>query len=122
MPIITIRIMGGANMLKTKGLVLESMCMSHIRVCRQMELPIVSISMVGAKGSKLVHIVGPGPHKAIQAKGFRGKMWKDIKWVSRNNIRELRHNSEGRWGCIPSLGGRIGIRRSRRKSRGRVRM
>jgi hypothetical protein len=42
--------------------------------------------------------------------------------VSRNNVRELRHNSGGGWGCIPSLRGGIGIGRSRseRKSRGRV--
>jgi hypothetical protein len=87
-----------------------------------MELPIVSICTVWAKGSETIHIIGPRSHKATKVKGFRGKAWKDIERVSRNNIRKLRYNSGGRWGHIPSLGGRIGIGRSRRKSRGRVRM
>ena len=65
-------------------------------------------------------IVGPRSYKASKAEGFRGETQKDIKWVGRNDIGELRHNSGGRWGHIPSLRGRIGIRR-RRKSRGRVR-
>jgi hypothetical protein len=57
--------MGGADVLKIEGLVLKSMRMSYIRVCCQMELPIISISIVGAKGSKPVCIIGPGPYKAI---------------------------------------------------------
>jgi len=69
-----------------------------------------------------VHIVGPGSHEATKAEGFRGKMWEDIKWVSRNNVGELRYNSGGWWRHVPGSGGRVGKGRSRRKSRGRVRM
>ena len=61
-----------------------------------MELPIISICMVWAKGSETVCIIGPRSHKAFMAKGFRGKVRKDIKWVSRNNLRELRNNSRRR--------------------------
>ena len=54
-----------------------------------MELPVVSISMVGVKGSKPMCIIGPRLHKATKAEGFRGKTQEDIKWVSRNNVGEL---------------------------------
>jgi hypothetical protein len=32
MPVITIRVMGGANVLETEGLVLKAMCMGHVGV------------------------------------------------------------------------------------------
>jgi len=121
MLIITIRVMGRADVLKTEGLVLESMYMGYMRVSCQVELPIISICIIRVKGSETVCIIGPRSHKASKVKGFRGKARKDIEWVSRNNLGELRNNSRRRWGHIPSLGGRIGIRGSRRKSRGRVR-
>ena len=113
--------MGGADTLKTEGLVLDSMHIGHMRAGCQAELPIISICIVWAKGSKMVHIVGPRLHKATKVKGFRGKAWKDIEQVSGNDIGELRNNSRGRWGCIPGLRGRIGIGRIRGKSRGMVR-
>jgi hypothetical protein len=78
--------------------------------------------MVGTKDSETMHIVGPRSHKATKVKGFRGKTWEDIKWVSGNDIRELRDNSRGRWGHIPGLGDRVSIGRIRGKSRGRIRM
>ena len=67
-------------------------------------------------------IIRPRSHKASKAKGLRGNMWKDIKRVSRDNFRELGYDSGGRWRRIPSLRGRIGVRRSRRKSRDMLRM
>jgi hypothetical protein len=48
-------------------------------------------------------------------------MWKDIKGVGWNDIRELRDNGRGRWRCIPSIGGGVSVRRSRGKGRGRLR-
>jgi hypothetical protein len=48
------------------------------------------------KGGKAMHIVGPRSHKATKAKRLRGNMWKDIKRISWNNIRELGHYSGGR--------------------------
>jgi hypothetical protein len=121
MPVITIRIMGGADALKTEGLVLESMCMGHMGAGCQVELPVISICVVGMKDSEMMHIIGPRLHKATKVEGFRGKMWEDINWVSGNNIRELRDNSRGRWGSIPGLGGRVSIGRIREKSRARIR-
>jgi hypothetical protein len=121
MPITTIRVVSGADALKTEGLVFESVHMGYMRMACQVELPILSICMVWAKGSKTMHIIGPRSHKATKVEGFRGKMQKDIKWVSRNNIGKLRYNYGGRWGCIPGFGGGIGIGRSGRKSRGRIR-
>jgi hypothetical protein len=101
--------MGRANALKTEGLVLKAMCMGHMGAGCQAEPPIISICMVWVKGGKAMHIIGPWSHKAIKGKGFRGNTWKDIKGVSWNNVRELRYNSQGRWGHIPSLRGGISI-------------
>jgi hypothetical protein len=77
--------------------------------------------MVWAKGGKTMHIIGPRSHKALKAKGFRGDTWKDIRWLSWNNTREVRYHSGGRWRCILSLRGGISVRRRRGKSRGRIR-
>jgi hypothetical protein len=93
MPVIIIRVMGGANMLKTEGLMLESVYMGQIGAGCQAEFPIISICAIGAKGSETMHVIGLGLHKASKVKGFRGKAWKDIERVSRNNIQELRNNS-----------------------------
>ena len=68
-----------------------------------------------------MHIIGPRSHKALKAKRFRGNAWKNIKQMGRDNVREIRYHSGGRWRHISSLRGRISVRR-RRKSRGRVRM
>jgi len=106
--------------LKTEGLVLESMPIGRMGAGCQAKLPIVGICMVWVKEGKAMHIIGPRSHKATKAERFRGNTWKDIKWMSQNNIRELRHHSGGRWRHIPSLRGRISVRRSRRKSRGSV--
>jgi hypothetical protein len=86
-----------------------------------MELPIISIYTVQAEGSEAVCIIGPRSHKATKVKGFGGKAWEDIKWVSGNNIRELRDNGRGRWRHIPGLVGRVSVGRTIRKSRGRFR-
>jgi hypothetical protein len=56
---------GGADMLKTEGLVLQGMCMSHMRASCEAELPIVSISSVWMEVGKLVAIVRPRSHKAF---------------------------------------------------------
>jgi hypothetical protein len=48
-------------------------------------------------------------------------MWKNIKRVGRNNIRELGNNSRGRWGHIPGIRGGISIGQ-RRKSRAAFRV
>jgi hypothetical protein len=113
--------MGGADVLKTEGLVLESMHMGHMGVGCQVELPIVSICTMWMKGGETVCIIRPRSHKASKAKGLRGNMWKNIKGVGWNDIRELRDDGRGRWRRIPSVGGGISVRRGRRKSRGRLR-
>jgi hypothetical protein len=85
--------MGGADTLKTEGLMLESMCMGHMGVGCQVKLLIVSICMVWAKGGKVMCIIGPRSHKALKAERFRGNAWKNIKQMGWNNIRKLRHHS-----------------------------
>jgi hypothetical protein len=121
MPIITIRIMGGADAPVTESLMLKSMHIGHIEVGCQAELPIISICTMQMKGGEAVCIIRPRSHKASKAKGFRGNMWEIIEGVGWNDIRELRDNGRRRWGRIPSIRSRISIRRGRRKSRGRFR-
>ena len=108
-------------MLKIEGLVLESMHMSYMGASCQAELPIVSICMIWMERGELMCIIRPRSHKASKAEGLRGNTWKDIKRVSRDNFRELRYHSEGRWRCIPSLRDGIDVRRTKRKSRGMLR-
>jgi hypothetical protein len=80
-PVITIRVMGRTNMLKTEGLMLKSVCMSHMGAGSQAELSIVCVSMVWMKGTEAMHGIGPRSHKAFKAKGFRGKAQKDNRWA-----------------------------------------
>jgi hypothetical protein len=121
MLVITIRIMGRANTLKTEGLVLKAMHMDHMGMGHQAELSIISICTVWAKRGEAMHIVGPRSHKATKGQRFRGNAWEDIKGVGWNDIGELRDNGRGRWGCIPGIGGGVSIGGGR-KSRGRLRM
>jgi hypothetical protein len=120
MLVITIRVMGRANTLKTEGLMLKAMRMGHMGMGCQAELPIISICMVWVKMGEVVCIVGPRLHKATKGQRFRGNVWEDIKGVGWNDIGELRDNGRGRWGHIPGIGGGVSIG-GRRKSRGRLR-
>jgi hypothetical protein len=113
--------MGEADALKTEGLMLESMHMGHIGAGCQAELPIISICTMWMERSKMMCIIRPRSHKASKANGLRGNTWKDVKWVSRDNFRELGYHSGGRWRHIPSLRSRISVRRGRKKSRGMLR-
>jgi hypothetical protein len=79
--------MGGANALKTEGLVLESMRMSYMGAGCQVELPIISICTIWTEEGEAVCIVRPRSHKASKAKGLRGNMWKNIEGVGWNDIR-----------------------------------
>jgi len=88
----------------------------------KLELRRVSISVPGAEDSKAMSSVWPAAHKGLESNGFRGNAEKDIKGVSRDDIREVRDYSN----AVPGIGSLIS--RSvdgwggMRKSRGRVRM
>jgi hypothetical protein len=56
---------GGANTLKTEGLVLQGMRVSHVRAGCEAELPIIAICSVWTEASKAIAIVGPRLHKAL---------------------------------------------------------
>jgi hypothetical protein len=114
--------MGRADSLEAEGVVLQGMYVSHVRAGHEPELPVIRVSSIWTELGKTVAIVGPRSHKAFQAKGGRGNVWKDIKRMGRNAVWELRNKSRGRWGCIPSVGGRISVRRRGKIGGGRVRM
>ena len=65
MLITTVRVVGGANVLKTEGLMLQGMPMAHVRAGCEVELPVVSISLVWTELGKMVAIVRPRMHKAF---------------------------------------------------------
>ena len=85
------------------------------------ELCRVSISSSGAELGKAVGSVRPMAHEGANGNGFGGNAGKDIKGVSRNNVREVRDYGN----AVPGIGSLVGrgiIRWGRvRKSRGRVR-
>jgi len=101
--------MGGANTLKTEGLMLQGMCVSHVRAGCKVELPVISICSIRTETGEAMATVRPRPHKAIQAKRFQGNAWKNIKGMGCNDIREFRDNGRGRWGHIPDIGGGVSI-------------
>jgi hypothetical protein len=69
---------------------------------------LISIDMVGAKGSEAICSVRPRLHEAGNAEGFRGEMRKVIKGVGRHDVRELRYKGRGRRDHIPGIGCSIG--------------
>jgi len=99
---------------------LKAMCMGHMGMGCQAELPVISICTVWVKRDKAMSIIGPRLHKATKGQRLRGNARKDIKRVGWDNIRELRDNGRERWGHIPGIGGGISIG-GRRKSRVRLR-
>jgi hypothetical protein len=101
---------GGADALETEGLVLQGVRVSYVRASCEAELPIISIGSVQTKVGEAVTTVRPRSHKALQAEGFWGDAWKDVKRVSGNYIGELRNNSGGRWGRIPGIRGGVSKR------------
>ena len=60
--------MGRADTLKTEGLVLQGVHVSHVRAGCKVELPRVSISAVWTELSETVAIIRPRLHKALEAK------------------------------------------------------
>ena len=57
--------MGDADTLKTEGLVLQDMRVSYVRVGCEVELPVISISLVWTEAGEMMAIVRPRSHKAL---------------------------------------------------------
>jgi len=95
--------------------------MSEVASRGKPELRRVSISAPGAEVSKAMSSVWPAVHKGPESNRFRGDGGKDIKGVSRDNIREVRDYSN----AVPGIGSLVGRGVNGwgrvRKSRGRVR-
>ena len=95
--------------------------MSKVAPRSKPELCGVSVSTSRAELSKAISSVRPGAHKRVKGNRFGGNMGKDIKGMSRDNVREVRDYGN----AVPGIGslvrrcingwGRV------RKSRGRVR-
>ena len=60
----------------------------------------VSISVSGAEVSKVMSSIGPMAHKGTKGNWFRGNTWKDIKGMSRDDVRELRDYGN----AVPGIG------------------
>jgi hypothetical protein len=103
-PVTTIRVVSGADMLEAEGLMLKGMFVGYVGTGCKVKGHIITINTVRVKGGEAVYSIRPGPHKAGEAKGFRNKMGKTIKGVGRNDVRELRYKGRGRWDHIPGVG------------------
>ena len=77
----------------------------------------VSISTARPELGKTVSSIRPGAHKRTKGNRFRGNAGKNVKRVSRNNVREVRDYSN----TVPSIRsivqGHVSRRSSMRKSR-----
>jgi len=95
--------------------------MSEVAPRGKPELCGVSISVSGAKIGKAVSSIWPAAHKGTESNGLRGNMGKDIKGMSRDDVREVRDYSN----AVPGIGSLVGRcvngQGGMRKSRGRVR-
>jgi len=63
--------------------------MSEVALRGKPKLCGVSISASGAKIGKAVSSIWPAVHKGTESNGLRGNMGKDIKGMSRDDIREV---------------------------------
>jgi len=81
----------------------------------------VSISASGTELGKAVSGIRPAAHKGAKGNGFGGNTRKDIKGMSRDNVREVRDHGN----AVPGIGSLVGRGVNGwgrvRKSRGRVR-
>jgi hypothetical protein len=68
------------------------------------ELCILPVSPSGAELGEAMSCIQLGAHKGTKAKGFRGNAWKDVKRVSRNDVREVRDYGD----VVPGIGGLVG--------------
>jgi hypothetical protein len=91
-------------MLKTEGLVLQSMFIGYVGVGCKAKGCVISINMVGVEGSEAICSVRLRLYKASKAKRFGGEIRKVIKGMGRNNIRKLRYEGRRRWDCILGIG------------------
>ena len=81
----------------------------------------VSVSASGTELSKVVRGIGPGMHEQTHSYGFRSNAGKDIKGMSRDDIREVRDHCDAILSIRSIIGGCINGWGSVRKSRGRFR-
>jgi hypothetical protein len=56
---------GGADTLKTEGLVLQGVHVSHVRAGCEAELPVISIRSIWTEASEAMAIVRLRSHKAL---------------------------------------------------------
>ena len=81
----------------------------------------VSISALGAEVSKVMSSIGPTAHQGVQGNWFKGDAWKDVKGMSRDNVREVRDYSNAVPGVRSLISRGVNGWGRMRKSRGRVR-
>jgi hypothetical protein len=76
------------------------MGMSEVPLRGKPKLCGVSISVSGAELGKVVSGIWPAAHKGVKGNRFGGNARKDIKGMSRDNVRELRDYGN----AVPGIG------------------
>ena len=95
--------------------------MSKVPSRGEPELCVFPVSASGAELGEAMGSVQPGPHKGTETEGFRGNARKDIKRVSRDNVREVGDYGKAVPGVRSLIGRSVNRQGGMRKSRGRVR-
>jgi hypothetical protein len=97
------------------------MSVSEVATRGKPELRRVPISVARAELGITVSSIWPAAHKGAKGKRFRGNVGKDIKWMSRDDVREVRDYSNAVPGIRGFIGRGVNGRGGMRKSRGRFR-
>ena len=97
------------------------MGVSEVALRGKPELQGVFFSMARVEVGKAVSSVQPAAHKGVKGNGFGGSARKDIKWVSRDDVGEVRDHRDAVPGIRGLVGRGVNGRGRVRKSRGRVR-
>jgi hypothetical protein len=97
------------------------MGMSEVAARSKPEFCEISVSVSRAELSKSVSSVQPRAHKRVKGNGFGGNAGKDIKGMSRDNVRKVRDYGNAVPGIRSLIGRSVNRQHGMRKSRGRVR-
>jgi len=97
------------------------MGVSEVALRGEEELCVVPVSASRVELSKAMGSIWPAAHEGVEGNGFGGNTRKNIKGVSRDDIREVRDYSNAVSGIGSLVGRGVNGRGRVRKSRGRVR-
>jgi hypothetical protein len=113
--------MGRANILSTEGRVFQGVSMSEMTARGNPKLSRIAVSASGTELSEAVSSIGLRAHERAKSDRFRGNAGKNIKGMSRDDVREVRDYGNAVPGIRGIIGRCVNGWSSVRKSRSRFR-